>query len=55
VLRCDDLSSKTAIDVVVYPDSEMIQLFTSDGEDDVVVKQSKRSENRTQLAKENEV
>ena len=33
-------SSKTAVDVVVYPDSDMVQLFTSDGEDDLVVKRS---------------
>jgi uncharacterized cupin superfamily protein len=33
-------SSQTAVDVVVYPDSDMVQLFTSDGEDDLVVKRS---------------
>jgi uncharacterized cupin superfamily protein len=33
-------SSKTAVDVVVYPDSDMVQLFTSDGEDDLVVQRS---------------
>ncbi len=33
-------SSNTQVDVVVYPDSDMIQLFTSDGEDDLVVKRS---------------
>jgi uncharacterized cupin superfamily protein len=33
-------SSKTAVDVVVYPDSDMVQLFTSDGEDDLVVERS---------------
>ena len=33
-------SSKTAVDVVVYPDSDMVQLFTTDGEDDLVVKRS---------------
>jgi uncharacterized cupin superfamily protein len=33
-------SSQSAVDVVVYPDSDMIQLFTTDGEDDVVVKRS---------------
>jgi uncharacterized cupin superfamily protein len=33
-------SSITAVGAVVYPDSEMIQLFTTDGEDDLVVKRS---------------
>ena len=33
-------SSKTAVDVVVYPDSDMVQLFTTDGEHDLVVKRS---------------
>ena len=33
-------SSNAAVDVVVYPDSDMVQLFTSDGEDDLVVKRS---------------
>jgi uncharacterized cupin superfamily protein len=33
-------SSMTAVDVVVYPDSDMIQLFTTGGEDDLVVKRS---------------
>ena len=33
-------SSKTAVGVVVYPDSDMVQLFTTDGEDDLVVKRS---------------
>jgi uncharacterized cupin superfamily protein len=33
-------SSKTAVDVVVYPDSDMVQIFTSDGEDDLVVERS---------------
>jgi uncharacterized cupin superfamily protein len=33
-------SSVTAVDAVVYPDSDMIQLFTTDGEDDLVVKRS---------------
>jgi uncharacterized cupin superfamily protein len=30
-------SSITAVGAVVYPDSDMIQLFTTDGEDDIVV------------------
>ena len=33
-------SSNAAVDVVVYPDSDMVQLFTSDGDDDLVVKRS---------------
>jgi uncharacterized cupin superfamily protein len=33
-------SSQTAVDVVVYPDCDMVQLFTSDGEDDLVVRRS---------------
>jgi hypothetical protein len=33
-------SSVTAVGAVVYPDSNMIQLFTTDGEDDLVVKRS---------------
>ncbi len=33
-------SSTAAVDVVVYPDSDMVQLFTSDGEDDLVVERS---------------
>ena len=33
-------SSITAVGAVVYPDSDMIQLFTTDGEDDLVVKRS---------------
>jgi hypothetical protein len=33
-------SSSTAVGSVVYPDSDMIQIFTSDGEDDIVVKRS---------------
>ena len=33
-------SSQAAVDVVVYPDSDMVQLFTSEGEDDLVVKRS---------------
>ena len=33
-------SSNAAVDVVVYPDSDMVQLFTSDGEDDLVVERS---------------
>jgi hypothetical protein len=30
----------TAVGAVVYPNSDMIQLFTTDGEDDLVVKRS---------------
>ena len=33
-------SSVTAVGAVVYPDSDMIQLFTTDGTDDIVVKRS---------------
>jgi uncharacterized cupin superfamily protein len=33
-------SSMAEVDVVVYPDSEMVQLFTTDGEDDLVVERS---------------
>ena len=33
-------SSITAVGAVVYPDSDMIQLFTTDGEADLVVKRS---------------
>jgi len=33
-------SSKSVVDVVVYPDRDMVQLFTSEGEDDLVVKRS---------------
>jgi uncharacterized cupin superfamily protein len=33
-------SSITAVGAVVYPDSDMIQLFTTDGADDVVVERS---------------
>ncbi len=33
-------SSITAVGAVVYPDSDMIQLFSTDGEDDLVVKRS---------------
>ena len=33
-------SSISAVGAVVYPNSDMIQLFTTDGEDDVVVKRS---------------
>ena len=32
--------SIATVGAVVYPDSDMIQLFTSDGEDDLVVKRS---------------
>ncbi len=40
IARVAMFSSNAAVDVVVYPDSDMIQLFTSDGEDDLVVKRS---------------
>jgi uncharacterized cupin superfamily protein len=40
VARVAMFSSKAAVDVVVYPDSDMVQLFTSDGEDDLVVERS---------------
>jgi uncharacterized cupin superfamily protein len=33
-------SSITAVGTVVYPDSDMIQLFTTEGADDIVVKRS---------------
>ena len=33
-------SSITAVGAVVYPDTDMIQIFTTDGEDDIVVKRS---------------
>ena len=33
-------SSITAVGAVVYPDSDMIQIFTTDGADDIVVEQS---------------
>ena len=33
-------SSITAVGAVVYPDSDMIQLFTTDNEDDLVVDRS---------------
>ena len=33
-------SSVTAVGAVVYPDSDMIQIFTSDGGDDIVVERS---------------
>jgi uncharacterized cupin superfamily protein len=33
-------SSITAVGVVVYPDSDMIQIFTTDGTDDIVVKRT---------------
>jgi uncharacterized cupin superfamily protein len=33
-------SSQAAVDVVVYPDSDMIQIFTTDGTDDIVVERS---------------
>ena len=33
-------SSTATVGAVVYPDSDMIQLFTTDGEDDLVVKRS---------------
>ena len=34
------LSSMSAVGAVVYPDSDMIQLFSSDGSDDIVVERS---------------
>jgi hypothetical protein len=33
-------SSIAEVGAVVYPDSDMIQIFTTDGEDDVVVERS---------------
>jgi hypothetical protein len=33
-------SSISAVGAVVYPDSDMIGIFTTDGEDDLVVKRS---------------
>ncbi len=33
-------SSVTAVGAVVYPDSDMIQIFTTDGTDDIVVERS---------------
>lgn len=33
-------SSQSEVNVVVYPDRDMIQVFTTDGEDDVVVERS---------------
>ena len=33
-------SSVTPVGAVVYPDSDMIQIFTSDGDDDIVVERS---------------
>lgn len=33
-------SSITAVGVVVYPDANMINIFTTDGTDDIVVKRS---------------
>jgi uncharacterized cupin superfamily protein len=33
-------SSITAVGAVVYPDSDMIQIFTTEGDDDVVVERS---------------
>jgi uncharacterized cupin superfamily protein len=33
-------SSVTAVGAVVYPDSDMIAIFTSEGEDDIVVERS---------------
>jgi uncharacterized cupin superfamily protein len=37
VARVAFFSSITAVGSVVYPDSDMIQIFTTDGEDDIVV------------------
>ena len=39
-VRVAMFSSITAVGAVVYPDSDMMQLFTTDGEDDLVVKRS---------------
>lgn len=33
-------SSMAAVGAVVYPDSEMIQIFTTSGDEDIVVKRS---------------
>jgi uncharacterized cupin superfamily protein len=33
-------SSLTAVGAVVYPDADMIQIFTTEGEDDIVVERS---------------
>ena len=33
-------SSISEVGAVVYPDRDMIQLFTTDGEDDIVVERS---------------
>ncbi len=33
-------SSVTAVGVVAYPNSDMIQLFTTEGTDDIVVKRN---------------
>jgi uncharacterized cupin superfamily protein len=33
-------SSITAVGAVVYPDSDMIQIFTTEGDDDIVVRRS---------------
>jgi uncharacterized cupin superfamily protein len=40
IARVAMFSSMTAVGAVVYPDSDMIQFFTTDGEDDLVVKRS---------------
>jgi uncharacterized cupin superfamily protein len=39
-VRVAMFSSITTVGAVVYPDSDMIQLFTTDGTDDIVVKRS---------------
>ena len=33
-------SSMAAVSAVVYPDSDMVQIFTTDGDDDLVVARS---------------
>jgi len=38
--RVGMFSSISAVGAVIYPDSDMIQLFTTNGEDDVVVKRN---------------
>jgi len=39
-VRVAMFSSVSAVGAVVYPDSEMIQIFTTAGDDDIVVKRS---------------
>jgi hypothetical protein len=40
IARVAMFSSITAVGAVVYPDSDMINIFTTDGADDIVVKRS---------------